>query len=237
MTADDLGDRARLISLTVADQPSAWEAAGFSVSAHPGARGTIHLGDTAIVLTGGGERSDIGGIQGWTVGGLDAPAGPGLIDGIVTEFEACIPSSSRSGSDEAVTPHPNGALGIDHVVIITPDLDRTTAAFVDRGLGVRRIRDTESYGAPMRQAFLRIGPSVVEVVSGNIDNPDPGKAQGPAQWFGMALDVDDLDLVSDLLGDGLGAIKPAVQPGRRIATIRHKTYGMTVAVALMDSRG
>jgi hypothetical protein len=88
----------------------------------------------------------------------------------------------------------------------------------------------------MRQAFLRLGPTVVEVVGGH-EGTGQTAADAPAGWFGLALDVHDLDAVAALLGDGLGSIKPAVQDGRRIATIRHKTYGLSVAVALMDERG
>ncbi len=231
MTVDDRGDRAQLLSLTVADDPGAWEAAGFAVLPDDGSLGTVRLGDTAIRLSGRTDDRDLRGIRDWTVAGLDAPAGAGSIDGIATTFA---PLDEDPGSGAPA--HPNGATGIDHVVIITPDVDRTTTAFGERGLAVRRIRETDSYGAPMRQAFLRLGPTVVEVVGGH-EGTGQTAADAPAGWFGLALDVHDLDAVAALLGDGLGSIKPAVQDGRRIATIRHKTYGLSVAVALMDERG
>jgi hypothetical protein len=45
--------------------------------------------------------------------------------------------------------------------------------------------------------------------------------------------VDDLDALGALLGEHLGDAKDAVQEGRRIATLRHKELGMSVATAFM----
>ena len=59
----------------------------------------------------------------------------------------------------------------------------------------------------------------------------------PASWFGLALHVDDLDQTSEHLGEALGPIKAAVQPGRRIATFRHRALGISVPIAAMDHRG
>lgn len=232
MTADDRGDRAQLLSITVADDPAAWEAAGFTVAADDGSLGAVHLGPTTVRLSGRTDDRNLRGIRDWTVAGLDAPAGAGTVDGIPTTFA----TSDKAATLPAAPAHPNGATGIDHVVILTPDVDRTTGAFGELGLAVRRIRETDSYGAPMRQAFLRLGPTVVEVVGGH-EGTGQTAAEAPAGWFGLALDVDDLDAVAALLGEGLGSIKPAVQEGHRIATIRHKTFGLSVAVALMDRRG
>ncbi len=232
----DLGGQARLLSLTVADDPEAWEGAGYTVI-----DGVVKVGATTIGLTGRTDDRALRGIRDWTVSGLDAPAGGGSIDGINTTFTPLPGSSAEEAGDEVTgegdgtTGHPNGATGIDHVVIATPDLDRTIAAFAAVGLAVRRIRETESYGAPMRQAFLRLGPTIVEVVGGH-EGTGESAEEAPATWFGLALDAADLDATATLLGDGLGRIKPAVQEGRRIATLRHKTFGMSVATALMDDR-
>lgn len=233
MTADgltDLGSSARLVSLTVADDASAWTSAGFAVADE-----AVTIAGTRIDLIGRAEQRSERGIRGWTVSGLEAPTGKGAIDGLATTFVAAADDRAEDALDTA-TAHANGTTGIDHVVIITPDLDRTLAAFGDVGLAVRRIRETESYGAPMRQAFLRLGPTIVEVVGGH-EGTGQSAEEAPSDWFGLALDVDDLDATATLLGEGLGGIKPAVQEGRRIATIRHKQFGMSVATALMDNGG
>jgi catechol 2,3-dioxygenase-like lactoylglutathione lyase family enzyme len=198
--------------------------------------GPHNRAETTIRLSGRTDDRDLRGIRDWTVAGLDAPAGAGTVDGIATTFADSADTAEPHAAIATDTANPNGATGIDHVVILTPDVDRTTAAFGALGLAVRRIRETDSYGAPMRQAFLRLGPTVVEVVGGH-EGTGQSATEAPAGWFGLALDVHDLDAVAALLGEGLGTIKPAVQPRHRIATIRHKTFGMSVAVALMDRRG
>ncbi|MEQ1787164.1 MAG: glyoxalase, partial [Acidimicrobiales bacterium] len=63
----------------------------------------------------------------------------------------------------------------------------------------------------------------------------PGTAgEGDPGFFGLAITVADLDAVAVQLGDHLGSIKDAVQDGRRIATLRHRDLGMSVATALMS---
>jgi hypothetical protein len=80
----------------------------------------------------------------------------------------------------------------------------------------------------MRQAFFRIGEPILEVVGPS--EPDP--RGGPARFYGIALTVTELDTALALLGDRIGGAKPAVQPGRQIATIRD-TVGLSLPVALM----
>ena len=50
--------------------------------------------------------------------------------------------------------------------------------------------------------------------------------------FGVVANVVDLDATVTLLGDLVGAAKDAVQPGRRVATIRG-TAELGFALALM----
>ena len=108
---------------------------------------------------------------------------------------------------------------IDHVVVATPDLDRTIAA-VEAGLGLPllRTRDAGSAGAPMRQAFFRMGEVVLEVVGGA--EPEPGG--GPARFYGIAITVEDLDAAVDHAGDRIGQ----AQAGRATwALDRHLPQG------------
>jgi hypothetical protein len=119
---------------------------------------------------------------------------------------------------------------LDHVVVVTPRLDRSTAAFEARGLDVRRVRPTDQYGAPFRQVFFRGGETVVEMIGP--DEP-PADDERPAHFYGLAFTVSDLDAAATFLGDGLGRVKDAVQPGRRIATLRHEQYDISVPIALM----
>lgn len=229
----DRGDDARLVGLIVTDPPAAWTAAGFAVAGD-----VVRLATTAIHLVGGdhGTDHDVGhdrsGIIAWTLSGLDATDGPGEIDGLPTTFVA--ESPEVGGQDRPA--HANGVRRIDHVVVSTPRLDRTIAAFEAVGLACRRIREASARSMPMRQAFFRVGPTIVEVVSGGPGTGGPGP-DGPARFFGLAVDVDDLDATATLLGDGIGRVKDAVQRGRRIATLRHRALGLSVAVAAMDDHG
>jgi len=115
--------------------------------------------------------------------------------------------------------HPNGALAVDHVVAFTDDLDRTVDALERAGAPLRR-RAEPRPGTPM--AFHRLGPLVLEVVGG---------AERPALW-GLVVVVADLDACARDLGPLLGDVRAAVQPGRRIATVRPEA-GVPVALALL----
>jgi hypothetical protein len=118
----------------------------------------------------------------------------------------------RSGPHHPAEPsaHPNGAFAVDHVVVLTGSLDRTVAALQAAGLDLRR-RDE-------RMAFLRLGSYILEVVE---------RGDDPARFWGLVVVVDDPGAVP-----GAGPAKNAVQPGRRIATVK----GLGTALAVMSRR-
>lgn len=201
--------------ILVGDPPDAWKAAGFTVDDD----GTCRVGTVRIRLVGrdGGKR-----ILGWSL--RDAPAArlaDGTLDGVPTTSSDAPPAEPAS--------HPNGATYIDHVVLLSPDLARTAAALAAIGVTARGERDSDTYGAPMRQMFFRLGEVILELIG----QPDTA-GEGDPGFFGLAFTVDDLDAAGALLGDHLGTTKDAVQEGRRIATLRHREVGMSVATALMS---
>jgi hypothetical protein len=55
----------------------------------------------------------------------------------------------------------------------------------------------------------------------------------PAAFWGLVVVVDDLDRLAAELGDRLGEIHDAVQPGRRIASLAEHS-GVTPAFAFMS---
>jgi hypothetical protein len=56
---------------------------------------------------------------------------------------------------------------------------------------------------------------------------------GPAAFWGLVVNVEDLDAACALIGpDRVSSPKDAVQPGRRIATVRSEV-GLGLPVALM----
>lgn len=200
--------------ILVGDPPEAWEAAGFHVDAD----GTCRIGTVRVRLVGreGGKR-----ILAWSL--RDAPAAR-VADG---RFEG-LPTTLSTSEPAEPAEHPNGVQYIDHLVMLSPDVGRTVAALEGLGLSVRGERETDSYGAPMRQVFFRMGEVILELVG--LAEPQ----QGDAGFFGLAHTVADLDATKAMLGERLGDIKDAVQEGRRIATLRHREFGMSVATALMS---
>lgn len=200
--------------LVVADPPEMWEAAGFVV----GPDAVCRVGSVGIRLV-GRERGT--GIVGWTL--RDLP--PGLAD---SELDG-IPTAASDGPRSEPSAHPNGVVGIDHVVLLTPDLRRTVEALAAIGLQPRRERDGELGGAQMRQVFFRLGDVILEVVGSPERTGD-----GPADLWGLTHVVTDLDATAELLGDRIGRVKDAVQPGRRIATLRHRALGMSVNTAVIS---
>jgi hypothetical protein len=118
---------------------------------------------------------------------------------------------------------------------MTPDLDRTAAALRDAGLDLRRIRERPTPGGAPRQAFFRLGEVILEVVQapeGTRIASDPGN---PARLWGISFAVRDLDGTAAALGDLVGSVRDAVQPGRRIATLRREA-GLGPAIAFMSAR-
>jgi hypothetical protein len=218
-TTETTDPKPTIDEIVVGDPPDAWAAAGFSVDDD----GVCRIGAVRVRLV-GRERGKR--ILDWSL--RDAVAGSlatGLVDGLPTRASDTAPAEPAT--------HPNGALSIDHVVLFTPDGGRTTAALKGVGFKALRVRDTSTYGAPMRQTFFKAGEVIIELI-GPEEPATDGSADGPAGFFGLALTVADLDATAARLGAGLGTPKDAVQPGRRIATLRHRDLGLSVAIALMS---
>jgi hypothetical protein len=205
--------RPTIAQLVIGDDPVTWEGLGFSV----GTDGGCQVGATLIRLAGTSAGE---GILGWSLRGAAASE----IDGL--------PSVSPPVTEAPRTDHPNGALSIDHVVVTTPDLPRTFAALEAAGLELRRVREAGTADRPLNQGFFRLGEVILEVVGPPA--PVPGD-DGPARFWGMVCVVADLEACAALLRDRLGRIKDAVQPGRRIATVRREA-GASVPLALITPR-
>jgi hypothetical protein len=198
--------------LAVADDPAAWRAAGFHVEG-----GVCDVGSVRIRLEGPGRGR---GIVGWSVRGVRSLE----LDGL--------PTTASGGPPAAGETHPNGVVSIDHVVVITPDLDRTAAALQDAGLDLRRLREGPTPGGSERQAFFRMGEPILEVVEAPPGTRIASDPAGPARLWGISFLVEELQHTAAALGDLLGEPREAVQPGRRIATLR-KEAGLGPAIAFM----
>src|ERR1700679_1366184 len=171
----------------VADPADAWTRAGFSVDSDAVCR----VGGVAVRLLG---RDRGVGIVGWSLRGLPSDAPVHDIDGI--------PTTGSVEGPAALAPHPNGVIAIDHVVLLSPDLGRTTASLSDLGVDPRRERDGELGGRPIRQIFFRLGEVIVEVVGSPVT-----AGEGPSSLWGMTYVVTDIDATASFFGGGTAPVK------------------------------
>ena len=200
--------------LRIADEPARWRDCGFAVT-----DGCCQLGSVRVRLAGRGEGE---GIHAWSLREIASLE----LDGLPTARSSAPPPGP--GPE-----HPNGVQAIDHVVAMSPALDRSVRALREAGLALRRIREQPTPAGAPRQAFFRLGAEILEV----IQEPahvvaDAGGPDRPARLWGVALIAPDLERTVALLGAHASAPRDAVQPGRRIATVR-RSAGLAVPIALM----
>ena len=201
--------------LTLGDAPEAWRSVGFEVVGD-----AFMLGSVRLRLSGEG-----GGILACSVRDVSAERP----DGLPMPISTAPPRAPRTD------PHPNGTVGLDHLVAFSPSLDRTVPALEATGLDLRRLREEPTPGGAPRQAFFRLGEVILELVETPPRSREERDPDAPSRFWGLALGVDDLDRCAAFLGERLGQPRAAVQPGRRIATLRREA-GLGTAVAVMTPR-
>ena len=169
----------------------------------------------------------------WAAAGFSVTSGSTRVGGVLIEFvpgdqgivDWVLTDAAPVRTDNPPI-HPNGVIEIDHVVMITPRLERTIAQLEEEGIELRRIREGETGMGNFRQAFFRVGRPILEVVE-SIELDD----DAPTRFWGITFTTADIDAAAQFLGDKLGRIKDAVQPGRRIATVRKEArLGLPVAL-------
>jgi hypothetical protein len=207
-------DNVTVDEFEVADPADAWVQAGFSVDSDAICR----VGGVRIRLAG---RDRGTGIVGWSLRGLPADGSLHDVDGIPTTRSDAV----------AVMPagHANGVLAIDHVVLLSPDLRRTVDSLTAVGVEPRRERDAQLGGRSMRQIFFRAGEVIIEVVG----SPETA-SEGPSTFWGITYVVAEIDVTAAYFGDRTAPVKDAVQPGRRITTLRHHELGISVPSAMIS---
>jgi hypothetical protein len=212
-----------LAGLDIVDDPDAWRTTGFGTAAD----GCCRVGATLVRL-GHDRGSHRRGIVGWSLAGLSTPPG-GEIDGLATRVSPDGDAAEPTADVPAV--HENGVVQIDHVVVVTPDLDRTTEALERVGIVARRTREVPVRpGEPGRvQRFFRLGEVILELVG-----PAEPAGDRPAAFWGLAYTVADLDATVRRLGDAVGRARDAVQPGRRIASLRRGVLAVPTAFMSRD---
>lgn len=201
-----------LDSLEVGDHPAAWAAAGFRVDGDE-----VHVGTVRVLCLADGAGHDR-----WRLRADEEVAVPATVDGIATAVVA-----ADAPAFEPAT-HPNRVVGFDHVVLRSPDLDRTTEALGALGLDLRRTRVLGKGADAFEQRFFRLGEVILELVG-----PAVAAGAGPCRIWGYAVVTEDIDASAEVLGERCSAPKEAVQAGRRIATVRTRELGIGPTIALM----
>ena len=198
----------RLTAIEIGADHEAWVGAGFTLT-----DGKVCVGNVAIEFT-----AVPPGVA--SLGFDHLPEGVDSIDGV--ELRVVPPASPAI--------HGNGAFQIDQVVIATPDFDRTAAALAALGLPLRReaVRKADDdVGTDIRQGFVRAGGPVIELVHTETVPP------GPAHVWGLGFVSDRFDAALEELDGVIGKPRPAIQPGRRIATFS-RDAGLGLPVVLLD---
>jgi hypothetical protein len=224
---------ATIDELVLADAPEAWAELGFAISADECQIGSVRLRLAGPPLAGGtqseaSQRPAASGLLGWSLRGVESTE----LDGLPTSIsERPLPANALPGA------HPNGVLAIDHVVAISPAFERSVAALKAAGLDLRRIRVQPTPAGAPRQAFFRLGHEILELVAepDEVTARSSSSSERPARFWGLALLVEDIERTAELLAPHVGEIRDAVQPGRRIATVR-RSAGLSVALALMSAK-
>ncbi len=197
-----------LTGLWIPSPEEAWAELGFSVR-----DGHVDVGRVRIRV--GGEAPE--GITQWS---FDTSAA-GHVDGLATTQGAVCPAGPT---------HPNGVDLVDHVVVGTGDMARTLTALATIGLTSRRQRIGPLRGQTVWQEFVLAGTCVIELIA----PPEPDG--GPATFWGLAFATTDLDATAAAMGDRLRAPRDAIQPGRRIATVRGGRRSIGLPLAVLSSR-
>jgi hypothetical protein len=193
--------------LTVGGPVEPWARLGLTV-----VEGTIPLFGTGIRI----DDSLEPGLRRWELSGVDDAVTD--MDGLLT---VAVPAATPTFAD-----HPIGAIGLDHVVVTTDSLERTSGAIAAATEApLKRVREV----GDLRQGFHRVGGGlIVEIVERT------GLPVGPAWFWGLVLNVEDLDAAAARIGpDAISEPRAAVQPGRSIATVREEAE-LGLPVALMS---
>ena len=198
----------RLVGLQVGDDAGPWREVGFEVRDD-----RFAVGGVTVELTGASGRR---GILAWS---LEHPE-PFSVDGLshVEDIPEAPPSQ-----------HPNGAAALDHVVVTTSNLERTTHGLERLGITPRRtVQDVRGRGLAYR--FFLLGTCMLEVIG----PPEP-VADDPARFNGLAFATPDVEHVSRTVAAADDA-RDAIQPGRRIVTVDSSAAGISAPLAFLTPR-
>lgn len=122
----------------------------------------------------------------------------------------------------------SAVMGLDHVVIRTPDPERAAALYGARlGLDLRLDRSNPAWGT--RLMFFRCGDLIVEIAH----DLNAGVSSVPDRLWGLSWRVPVADLARarlDAAGLDVSPVRPGRKPGTRVFTVRDGTCGVPTLV-------
>ena len=196
-----------IAALALRDDPAVWARLGFNIDADHARVGDVTFAFASAVV-------------GWQLGGHSTE-----VDGISAVNVAAAPSPVE---------HANGLVAVDHVVVATPDWQRTVDDVAAAGFVPRSTSVFQPPGRPpRRQAFFRVdgGARFLEVIG-----PEPGGEDGgPVSLWGVTFTTADMDTTARAMDGLLSRPRPAVQRGRAIAVV-DRAAGTSLAIAVMTPR-
>ena len=214
--------------IVLADEPGRWRSLGFDVEGD-----RVQLGSVFLCLVGDEARTGTAPeMLEWSLREIDS-----------TELDGLPTTRSSELAPTPALPHPNEVIAKDHVVAMTPALDRSVGVLQRAGLDLRRMREQPTPAGAPRQAFFRLGAEVLELVQepdealrrSEADAARPAVAERPARFWGLALLSSDLDRTVAAFGEVAGEPRDAVQAGRRIVTVK-RSAGLAVPIAVISAR-
>ena len=117
---------------------------------------------------------------------------------------------------------------LDHLVIATPDPDRTAALYGARlGLDMKLDRTIPAIGT--RFLFFRTGGLVFEIIHRLKD----GRSDGPDKIYGVSWRVADVEATRKRLQEAgleVSEVREGRKPGTRVFTVRTGTFGVPTIV-------
>jgi catechol 2,3-dioxygenase-like lactoylglutathione lyase family enzyme len=124
---------------------------------------------------------------------------------------------------------PGELSGLDHVVVMSPDLEASKRLFGER-LGLRLALDRSFEKRGIRLIFFRVGGVTLEV-GGRIEAE--AQPDSPDRFGGLAYRVADADAARARLvaaGFDVSEVRDGFKPGTRVFTVRDRSCGVPTLV-------
>ena len=158
---------------------------------------------------------------------------PGMTDGVQIVLVPR-PAASRPPLSPIDQPPDAVPLGLDHVVVHTPNPDRALALYGAKlGLDLRLDRSNPDWGA--RQMFFRCGDLVIEIGHGL----KAGVSDRPDSLGGLAWRMTRPAAVQARLagaGFDVSEVRKGRKPGTEVFTVRDRTHGVPTLMLSASER-